>query len=115
VLDAWQPYYVNSRATIRSTAAWLPRTWGRCCARRTWCFSSKPWRRGIRRRRSRAAHPGRRLGEDPLHSNLPFLGISTDLIVAGELDASLAALVEQLKKVVPSSSRKASRALARPA
>ena len=48
------------------------------------------------------------LGEEPLHSNLPFWGFRTDLIVAGELDASLAALVEQLKKVVPSSSRKAS-------
>src|SRR2546427_9080455 len=48
------------------------------------------------------------LGEEPLHSNLPFWGFRTDLIVAGELDASLAALVEQLKKAVPSSSRKAS-------
>src|SRR5437879_3411271 len=97
-----------SRATIRSTAAWSPRTWRRCCARRTWCFSSRRWRRGIRRRRFRPRTRVVVLGEDPLHSNLPFWGFRTDLIVAGELDASLAALVEQLKKVVPSSSRKAS-------
>jgi len=46
------------RATILSTAAWSPRTWERCCARRTWCFSSRRWRRGIRRRR----FPGRARG-----------------------------------------------------
>src|SRR5207302_1737534 len=41
-------------------------------------------------------------------SSLPFWGFRTALIVAGELGASLAALVEQMKKVAPSSSRKTS-------
>ncbi len=47
------------------------------------------------------------LGEDPLHARLPFWGYRTDLVVAGEPEASLAMLVAQLRKTVASGSRAA--------
>jgi acetolactate synthase-1/2/3 large subunit len=45
------------------------------------------------------------LGEDPLHSRLPFWGFRADLVVAGDPEPSLAALVERLRELVPPGSR----------
>ena len=47
------------------------------------------------------------LGEDPLHSRLPFWGYRTDLIVTGEAEPSLATLVERVQRAVPAGSRAA--------
>jgi acetolactate synthase I/II/III large subunit len=54
--------------------------------------------------------PGTRvvaLGEDPLHSRLPFWGFRADLVVAGEAEASLAMLVGEVRKSVAPGSRAA--------
>jgi acetolactate synthase-1/2/3 large subunit len=48
------------------------------------------------------------LGEDPLHSRLPFWGFRADLLVAGDPEASLAMLVERVRGLVPPGSRAAS-------
>jgi len=109
VLDAWQPYYVNFPRDHPLYGGVVAEDMGEVLREADLVFlveAVAPWH-------PPSALPGPRtrvavLGEEPLHSNLPFWGFRTDLIVAGELDASLAALVEQLKKVVPSSSRKAS-------
>jgi len=109
VLDAWQPYYVNFPRDHPLYGGVVAEDMGEVLREADLVFlveAVAPWH-------PPSALPGPHarvvvLGEDPLHSNLPFWGFRTDLIVAGELDASLAALVEQLKKVVPSSSRKAS-------
>ena len=109
VLDAWQPYYVNFPRDHPLYGGVVAEDMGEALREADLVFlveAVAPWH-------PPSALPGPRtrvavLGEEPLHSNLPFWGFRTDLIVAGELDASLAALVEQLKKVVPSSSRKAS-------
>jgi acetolactate synthase-1/2/3 large subunit len=45
------------------------------------------------------------LGEDPLHSRLPFWGFRTDLLVAGDPEASLGMLVERTRALVPAGSR----------
>jgi thiamine pyrophosphate-dependent acetolactate synthase large subunit-like protein len=47
------------------------------------------------------------LGEDPLHSRLPFWGFRTDLLVAGDPEASLAMLVERVRGLVRAGSRAA--------
>ncbi len=47
------------------------------------------------------------LGEDPLHSRLPFWGFRADLVVAGEPEASLAMLVERVRQLVSPGSRAA--------
>ena len=47
------------------------------------------------------------LGEDPLHSRLPFWGYRTDIIVTGEPEPSLAMLLERVKQAVPAGSRAA--------
>jgi len=117
VLDAWQPYYVNFPRDHPLYGGVVAEDMGEVLREADLVFlveAVAPWH-------PPSALPGPHtrvavLGEDPLHSNLPFWGFRTDLIVAGELDASLAALVEQLKK---SSSFKfpqgVYRALARPA
>jgi acetolactate synthase-1/2/3 large subunit len=45
------------------------------------------------------------LGEDPLHSHLPYWGFRSDLSVAGAAGASLALLVERVARAVPKGSR----------
>ncbi|TMI05315.1 MAG: hypothetical protein E6H43_00585 [Betaproteobacteria bacterium] len=109
VLDAWQPYYVNFPREHPLYGGVVAEEMGEALREADLVFlveAVAPWHppSALPAPRARVAV----LGEEPLHSNLPFWGFRTDLIVAGELDASLAALVEQLKKVVPSSSRKAS-------
>ncbi len=47
------------------------------------------------------------LGEDPLHSRLPFWGFRADLIVTGDPEPSLAMLVERVRQLVPPGSRAA--------
>src|SRR2546428_11709032 len=109
VLDAWQPYYVNFPRDHPLYGGVVAEDMEEVLREADLVFlveAVAPWH-------PPSALPGPRtrvvvLGADPLHSNLPFWGFRTDLIVAGELDASLAALVEQLKKAVPSSSREAS-------
>src|SRR5207302_7437257 len=108
VLDAWQPYYVNFPREHPLYGGVVAEDMGEVLRESDLVFlveAVAPWH-------PPSALPGPRarvavLGEDPLHSNLPFWGVRPDLIVAAQLDASLAALVAQLKKVAPSSSRKA--------
>jgi acetolactate synthase-1/2/3 large subunit len=45
------------------------------------------------------------LGEDPLHSHLPYWGFRSDVSVAGAAGASLALLVERVARAVPKGSR----------
>jgi len=47
------------------------------------------------------------LGEDPLHLRLPVWNYRADLVVPGEPGASLAALVEELRRALPAGSRRA--------
>src|SRR5437667_9126770 len=109
VIDAWQPYYVNFPRDHPLYGGVVAEDMGEALREADLVVlveAVAPWH-------PPSALPGPRtrgvvLGEDPLHSHLPCWGFRTDLIVAGAPGASLAALVEQLKKVVPSSSRKAS-------
>jgi acetolactate synthase-1/2/3 large subunit len=48
------------------------------------------------------------LGEDPLHSYLPYWGYRADFVVAGEPAPALAMLVERLQKALPPGTRAAS-------
>ena len=45
------------------------------------------------------------LGEDPLHSRLPVWNFRADLVLAGETGASLAAIVEEVRRALPAGSR----------
>ena len=45
------------------------------------------------------------LGEDPLHTHLPYWGYRNDLSVAGALEPSLALLAERVARAVPKGSR----------
>ena len=47
------------------------------------------------------------LGEDPLHSHLPFWGFRADHVLTGDPEASLARLVEQVKRSLKPGSRDA--------
>jgi acetolactate synthase-1/2/3 large subunit len=47
------------------------------------------------------------LGEDPLHTHLPYWGFRNDLSVAGALEPSLALLAERVARAVPKGSRSA--------
>ncbi|HZE11438.1 MAG TPA: thiamine pyrophosphate-binding protein [Burkholderiales bacterium] len=47
------------------------------------------------------------LGEDPLHTPLPYWGFRSDLSVAGALEPSLALLAERVARAVPKGSRSA--------
>jgi acetolactate synthase-1/2/3 large subunit len=47
------------------------------------------------------------LGEDPLHTHLPYWGFRSDLTVAGALAPSLALLAERVARTVPKGSRSA--------
>jgi acetolactate synthase-1/2/3 large subunit len=48
------------------------------------------------------------LGEDPLHSHLPYWGFRSDLSVAGAVAPSLALLVERVARALPRGSRASS-------
>jgi acetolactate synthase-1/2/3 large subunit len=45
------------------------------------------------------------LGEDPLHTHLPYWGFRSDMSVAGALEPSLALLCERVARAVPKGSR----------
>jgi acetolactate synthase-1/2/3 large subunit len=47
------------------------------------------------------------LGEDPLHSRLPFWGFRADLVAAGAVGPSLERLVDRVRQIVPPGSRAA--------
>lgn len=47
------------------------------------------------------------LGEDPLHSRLPLWNFRADLVVTGDAGASLAAIVEEVRRALPAGSRRA--------
>ena len=47
------------------------------------------------------------LGEDPLHTHLPYWGFRSDLSIAGALEPSLALLVERVTRTIPTGSRSA--------
>lgn len=57
---------------------------------------------------SSAPGPGTRvvvLDEEPLHAHLPFWGYRADLIVAGDVEPSLAMLLEQVRRAIAPGSR----------
>jgi len=45
------------------------------------------------------------LGEEPLRADLPFWGFRSDLIVTGDVESSLALLIDRVKALVPTASR----------
>jgi len=47
------------------------------------------------------------LGEDPLHTHLPYWGFRNDLSIAGALEPSLALLCERIARALPKGSRSA--------
>jgi acetolactate synthase-1/2/3 large subunit len=47
------------------------------------------------------------LGEDPLHSRLPFWGFRADLVVTGDPEPSLAMLAARVRELVPAGARAA--------
>src|SRR2546426_5975265 len=84
VLDAWQPYYVNFPRDHPLYGGVVSQDMEEVLREADLVFlveAVAPWR-------PPSALPGPRtrggvLGEEPLHSNLPFWGFRTDLIVAG--------------------------------
>ena len=96
VLEAWQPYYVNFPRThplyggIVHEEARRPFAGGRDLPRRGG---------GAVAPAVPAPRDGTRvlvLGEDPLHSRLPFWGFRADLVAAGEVGPSLERLVDRV-------------------
>lgn len=106
VLEAWQPYYVNfprdhplygGVVVDDMTAALAP-------ADVVFLVESvAPWHPA-----SALPRDGARvlvLGEDPLHSRLPYWGYRADLVAAGEVAPSLERLVDRVRELVPPRSR----------
>jgi thiamine pyrophosphate-dependent acetolactate synthase large subunit-like protein len=100
VFEAWQPYYVNfpRRHPLAGGVAWDDMPAMLADADAVFLVESVlPW------------HPPSRvtdkkvlvLGEEPLHSALPFWGFRADVIAAGEVAASLRSLQPKLKRKHP--------------
>jgi acetolactate synthase-1/2/3 large subunit len=108
VLEAWQPYYVNFPRDHPLYGGIVVDEMGQALAHADVVFlveSVAPWH-------PPSALPGAGtrvlvLGEDPLHSRLPFWGFRADLIAAGEVGPSLERLVDRVRQIVPPGSRAA--------
>ena len=108
VLEAWQPYYVNFPRTHPLYGGIVVEDMPDALAQADVVFlveSVAPWHPA-----SAAPGAGTRvlvLGEDPLHSRLPFWGFRADLVAAGEVAPSLERLVDRVRRIVPPRSRAA--------
>jgi len=108
VLEAWQPYYVNFPRTHPLYGGIVVEEMPDALAQADVVFlveSVAPWHPA-----SAAPRAGTRvlvLGEDPLHSRLPFWGFRADLVAAGEVAPSLERLVDRVRRIVPPRSRAA--------
>ena len=108
VLEAWQPYYVNFPRTHPLYGGIVAEDMPDALAQADVVFlveSVAPWHPP-----SAAPREGTRvlvLGEDPLHSRLPFWGFRADLVAAGEVGPSLGRLVDRVRQIVPPGSRAA--------
>ncbi len=108
VLEAWQPYYVNFPRTHPLYGGIVVEDMPDALAQADVVFlvgAVAPWHPP-----SAAPREGTRvlvLGEDPLHSRLPFWGFRADLIAAGEVGPSLERLVDRVRQIVPPRSRAA--------
>jgi acetolactate synthase-1/2/3 large subunit len=108
VFEAWQPYYVNFPRTHPLYGGIVHEDMPDALAQADVIFlveAVAPWHPP-----SAAPRDGTRvlvLGEDPLHSRLPFWGFRADLIAAGEVGPSLERLVERVRQIVPPGSRRA--------
>jgi acetolactate synthase-1/2/3 large subunit len=108
VLEAWQPYYVNFPRSHPLYGGIVVEDMPDALARADVVFlveSVAPWHPA-----SAAPRDGTRvlvLGEDPLHSRLPFWGYRADLVAAGEVGPSLERLVDRVRQIVPPRSRAA--------
>ena len=106
VVDAWQPYYVNFPRTHPLYGGVAATEMPELLRDSDLVFlveAVAPWHPP-----SSLPGPNTRvavLGEDPLHSHLPFWGFRADLVVAGEAEPSLAMLLERVKARVPPGSR----------
>jgi len=108
VLEAWQPYYVNFPRSHPLYGGIVVEDMPDALAQADVVFlveSVAPWHPA-----SAAPRAGTRvlvLGEDPLHSRLPFWGYRADLVAAGEVAPSLERLVDRVRQLVPPGSRAA--------
>jgi acetolactate synthase-1/2/3 large subunit len=108
VLEAWQPYYVNFPRAHPLYGGIVAEDMPDALAPADVIFlveSVAPWHPP-----SAAPREGTRvlvLGEDPLHSRLPFWGFRADLVAAGEVGPSLERLVDRVRQILPPGSRAA--------
>ena len=108
VLEAWQPYYVNFPRTHPLYGGITHEEMPDALSQADVIFlveAVAPWHPP-----SAAPRDGTRvlvLGEDPLHSRLPFWGFRADLLAAGEVGPSLERLVDRVRQIVPPRSRAA--------
>ena len=108
VLEAWQPCYVNFPRAHPLYGGIVVEDMPDALAQADVVFlveSVAPWHPA-----SAAPRDGTRvlvLGEDPLHSRLPFWGYRADLVAAGEVGPSLERLVDRVRQIVPPRSRAA--------
>jgi acetolactate synthase-1/2/3 large subunit len=108
VVEAWQPTYVNfprTHALYGGVAATEMPELIKAADLVLLVEAVAPWH-------PPSALPGANtkvvaLGEDPLHSRLPFWGFRTDLVVAGDPELSLALLVERVRARVAPGARAA--------
>ena len=96
VAEAWQPYYVNFPRNHPLYAGVVPEIESLVNEADAVLLAEcvMPWHPP-----SSLPKPGTRLfavGEDPLRSHLPFLGLRTDLVVPGELRTTLEGLVARI-------------------
>jgi acetolactate synthase-1/2/3 large subunit len=108
VIDAWQPYYVNFPRTHPLYGGVAATEMPELLSDVDLVFlveAVAPWHPP-----SSLPGPNTRvavLGEDPLHSRLPFWGFRADFVVAGEVEPSLAMLLERVRRAIPPGSRAA--------
>ncbi|HSD53108.1 MAG TPA: thiamine pyrophosphate-dependent enzyme [Burkholderiales bacterium] len=106
VLEAWQPYYVNFPRTHPLYGGIVTEDMPDALAQADVVFlveSVAPWHPASAAPRDATCVLV--LGEDPLHSRLPFWGFRADLVAAGEVGPSLERLVDRVRQIVPPRSR----------
>jgi acetolactate synthase-1/2/3 large subunit len=106
VLEAWQPYYVNFPRDHPLYGGIVVDDMADALAQADVVLlveSVAPWHPA-----SALPREGTRvlvLGEDPLHSRLPYWGYRADLVASGEVAPSLERLVDRVRELVPPRSR----------
>ncbi len=106
VLEAWQPYYVNFPRDHPLYGGIVVDDMADALAQADVVLlveSVAPWHPA-----SALPREGTRvlvLGEDPLHSRLPYWGYRADFVASGEVAPSLERLVDRVRELVPPRSR----------